>query len=173
LKHLKVVMICLAALTGLAAAQAVYKSQDAQGNPVYTDQPHPGAKELELKPVNTTQAVMPSSVPMQQAAPVKTYTKIGIDVTSPIPNGLAPTTVGIIIEPALRSGDSWQLKLDGDIVASGASGSATIPTIARGNHALQVDVLSGGNIVGSSGPVEIFVFWPGGGGAGGAHPAPH
>ena len=161
MKHLQVVIIGFAALTGLANAQTVYKSHDAHGNPVYTDQPQPGAKELELKPVNTTPASIPGSAPARQvAAPVRAYTKIGIDVPSPIPNGLAPTTVGIITEPALRPGDSWELKLDGETVASGASGSATIPTIERGNHTLQVDVLSGGSVVGSSNPVEVFVFRP-------------
>lgn len=158
-KYLAVTSLLISAFT---SAQTVYQSKDANGNPVFSDQPKPGAKEVEIKSINTTPAVRPTSAPSQTANEFKGYSRISLGVTTPIPNGLAPTNVGINIEPALRPGDSWQLKLDGGVIASGVESSATIPKIDRGNHTLQVDVLGGGNIVGSSDPVDVFVFWPGG-----------
>ena len=152
---------CAVALTGLVAAETVYQSKDAEGKPVYTDQPSSGATPVELGPLNTTPAVAPQAAPppQQQARPGG-YAIVAIQVTNPIPNGLAPTTVGIVTEPALRRGDRWNLMLDGQVAASGTGSSATIPTISRGDHTLELHVVRGGGLVGSSGPKHIFVYWP-------------
>lgn len=167
------IVVCLL-VSPFVVAQAVYHSKDAKGNPVFSDQPKPGAKEVEVKPTNTTPALAPTYVSPQAANQFKGYSHIGVEVPRPIPNGLAPTNVGIIIEPALRPGHSWQLNLDGGTVASGVESDATIPKLDRGNHVLQVDVLDGGRVVGSSEPVEVFVMWPGdGGGKSGVKPTPH
>lgn len=170
LKCLAVTSLLISAFT---SAQTVYQSKDANGNPVFSDQPKPGAKEVEIKSINTTPAVTPTYAPSQTTNEFKGYSRIGIAVPNPIPNGLTPTTVGIVTEPALRPGDSWQLKLDGGVIASGVESSVTIPKIDRGDHTLQVDIVSSSGVVGSSDPTDVFVFWPGGGGTAGAHVTPH
>lgn len=155
-------MLTCLLISAFADAQTVYQSKDAHGNPVFSDQPKPGAKEVEIKSINTTPAVTPTNIPSQTVNQFKGYSYIGVVVPSSIPNGLTPTNVGITIEPALQPGHSWQLKLDGGVIASGVEGSATIPKLDRGNHTFQVDILGTDGIVGSSSPVDVFVFWPGG-----------
>ncbi len=169
------IVTCLLA-SAFAAAQTVYHSKDAQGNPVFSDQPKPGAKEIEIKPVNTTPSLTPTYAPPQTENQFKGYAHIGVSVPSPIPNGLVPTNVGILVEPALQPGHNWQLKLDGSAIASGTEAGATIPPLERGNHVLQVDVLDSGHIVGSSDPVDVFVLLPGSGGGNNSvrpRPTPH
>jgi hypothetical protein len=167
------IVLCLSVST-LTGAQTVYHSKDAQGNPVFSDQPKPGAKAVEVKPTNTTPALTPTYTPPPTSNQFKAYSHIGIAVPSPIPNGLVPTNVGILVEPALQPGHSWQLKLDGGAIASGTEAGATIPPLERGNHVLQIDVLDGGRVVGSSDPVDVFVLLPGSGGGNNIlKPTPH
>jgi hypothetical protein len=159
LRYLTVICLSMSALTN---AQTVYQSKDARGNPVFTDQPKPGAEKVELKPTNVAPAVRPGTTSTQAAQEFKGYSRIALSVTNPIPNGLSPTTVGVSIEPALQPGHSWQLKLDGAVVASGTESSATIPRIERGDHTFSLDVIGAGGVIGSAEPVNVFVFWPGG-----------
>lgn len=153
-------ILLIALVSASCCAQTVYRSEDAQGHPVYSDQPPPGAKAVELPPVNTTPGLRTEGQPQQQAAPEFKYTKIALEVTNPVPNGLAPVTVGIVIEPQLRPGDSWVLSLDGKHVAQGAGGSYTFQQLERGQHQLQLNVLSAGSVIGSASE-SVFVYWPG------------
>lgn len=145
----------------LINAQTIYQSTDKNGNPVFTDQPQPAAKPIELKSINTTPAVAPSSSPAADTAAFKGYSKVAVAVPSSIPNGLAPTTVGIAIEPQLRPGHSWQLSLDGSPIEQGQETSATIEKMERGQHQFQLNVIDeSGHIVGNSAPTDVFVYWP-------------
>lgn len=144
------------------AAQTVYQTTDSKGRPVFTDQPPPGAKAVELPPVNTTPAVAPSAKPGAAKPEFAGYQQVKVVVPGSIPNGLAPVTVGLAIEPALRDGHSWQLSLDGQPVSQGRADSYTFPKLERGTHQLGLKVFDAfGKEVASSTPVDVFVFWPG------------
>ncbi|HEY3697899.1 MAG TPA: DUF4124 domain-containing protein [Spongiibacteraceae bacterium] len=161
MKHPLALAITLAtAMTTPLCAQTIYQSKDAKGNPVFTDQPKPGAKEVELKSINTTPAVTPGSAPANPGSAFSGYSHIGVAVPNSIPNGLAPVTIGISTEPALQPGHSWQLKLDGSVIASGTESSTTVASMPRGDHTLAVDILAGGSVIASSESTAIFVFWP-------------
>lgn len=152
-------------LTGQAsAADTIYQSTDKRGNPVFTDQPPPNARPVELPPINTTPPIAPAATP--GPAPAKAfagYSRIDIGVSSTIPNGLAPTTIGIDLQPELQAGHRWQLLLDGAVQEVGSGGSATIDRLERGTHQLELRVLDAtGAVVGSSSSKEVFVYWPGG-----------
>lgn len=157
----RILLIALIATT--CAAQTVYRTTDSKGRPVFTDQPPPGAKPVELPPVNTTPgagAAQPTSPPSQE--PFSGYRHVAVLVPGSIPNGLAPVTVGIAIEPALRDGHSWQLLLDGRVTASGRDDSFTFEQLERGPHRLELKVVeAGGAELAHSEPAEVFVFWPG------------
>lgn len=153
-------VIFVAAMAAPLCAQTIYQSKDAKGNPVFTDQPKPGAKEVELKSINTTPAVTPGSAPASPELAFKGYSHIGVAVPGSIPNGLAPVTIGINTEPALQSGHSWQLKLDGSVIASGTEPSTTVASMPRGDHTLSVDIIADGSVIASSEPTAVFVFWP-------------
>lgn len=143
-------------------AETIYQTRDAKGRPVFTDRPPPGAKPVELPPVNTTPGVTPKPEPASAQDEFSGYRKVGVVAPGSIPNGLAPVTVGIAIEPELRAGDRWQLLLDGRPVAEGREDAYTFDKLDRGTHQLALRVLDGGSAEVARSPViEVFVFWPG------------
>ena len=101
------VLTAMLLLTGsaLAAAQGIYESRDKAG-PVFSDQPSPGAKAIDLPPPNVIQTdpVRPSQPAPAATAPY--YTAFAI--TSPENEGTVHSNtgafdVGVRLEPALRS----------------------------------------------------------------------
>jgi hypothetical protein len=154
--------ILIASIVVACSAQAdIYQSRDAAGRPVFSDRPVPGAKPVQLPPVNTTPALEPATRSEAEPNGFSGYSRIGLDITKPVPNGLAPVTVGIVIEPALRAGDSWVLSLDGRRVAEDDSATSyTFQQLSRGQHQLSLQVMRAGKVVGSA-TEQVFVFWPG------------
>lgn len=143
-------------------ADTVYQSTDQRGNPVFTDQPQPNARPVELQPINTTPAVTPA--PASNSPKEKTfagYSRVALGVPSSIPNGLAPTTIGIELQPALRPGHRWQLLLDGAPQEEGTGGSVTIERLERGTHQLELRIFDAVNAPVGFASQEVFVFWPG------------
>jgi len=109
------VALVLALSCGMAAGQGpVYESQDKAG-PVFSDQPTPGAKPVEVSPPSVIQT---TPVP-RQAAPVASgpyYTALA--VSSPESGGTVHTNTGafdvrVEAAPALRAGDRIRVTLDG------------------------------------------------------------
>jgi hypothetical protein len=148
-------------ISTLSYAQTIYQSTDKNGHPVFTDQPQSTAKPIELKSINTTPAVAPTTATEPEAAAFKGYSKVAVSVPSSIPNGLAPTTVGIVVDPQLRPGHSWQLLLDGGEIARGKETSSTINQMERGPHQFLLQIIDDqGYIIGSSAPTDVFVYWP-------------
>lgn len=146
----------------ICTADTVYQSTDKRGNPVFTDQPQPNARPVELQPTNTTPALTPAPAPTssKEKAP-SSYSRVALGVPSSIPNGLAPTTIGIELQPALQPGHSWQLLLDGAVQEEGTGGSATIERLERGTHQMELRILDAGGKLAGSASQEVFVFWPG------------
>ena len=69
ISHGLLVLITAAALCATAHAE-IYESKDAQGNPVYTDSPAAGAKEVDLQKANIADAVeAPAETARETAAP--------------------------------------------------------------------------------------------------------
>ena len=146
------------------AADNIYQSTDKRGNPVFTDRPQPNAKPVELPPINTTPS-LESTTPGMRPPPnaFAGYSRISIGVPSSIPNGLAPTTIGIDLQPVLQPSHRWQLLLDGSLVEEGSSGSVTIERMERGPHRFELRVLDErGQVIGAPAMQEVFVYWPGG-----------
>ena len=148
-------------LVSSSYAQTIYQSTDKHGNPVFTDQPQPTAKPVELKSINTTPSLTPTAQDPAKSPAFAGYRTVRLAVPSSIPNGLAPTTVGISIDPQLQPGHRWELLLDGQQQAQGQDASATIAQIERGQHQLLLNIIDqNGNTVGSSAPTDVFVYWP-------------
>jgi hypothetical protein len=151
-------------LVGAARADenVIYQGRDADGKAVFRDRPAAGAKPVELPPVNT----VPAATPRPDAVPVESafagYERVLLSAPAIVPNGLVPTTVGIAVEPSLRPGHRWQLVLDGEVIAEGDTTSHTLGGLSRGPHRLSLQVVDGGgSVLGSDGPVEMFVYRPG------------
>jgi len=62
MNYSKTSLACIIAVLLSSAVQAeIYEEKDAQGNPVFTDTPAPGATEIGLPQTNTADAVTPSA----------------------------------------------------------------------------------------------------------------
>ena len=156
-------VVVLSMVGAVQADEVIYRSQDADGKPSFSDRPAAGAKPVELPPVNTVPA-QPAPAPARTQigeTPVTDY-RVALSAPSTVANGLVPTPVGIEVEPALQPGHRWQLVLDGEVVAEGEGNSHSLDSMSRGPHELSVQVVDHrGSVLGSDGPVRIFVLRPG------------
>lgn len=152
----------LAATTSLAVAQAgIYKSRDAQGNVIFSDQPVTGSEAVSLPPTNTMDEVVPppAQAPAGDAAAARPYNTLAI--MSPLDgqyvySGTGSLDVSIAVEPGLQPGHRLRLLLDGAPSGFPAGGSLKLEGVSRGPHTLQAQVLNAdGDVVQSSGTVSV------------------
>jgi len=133
--------------TGLSAA--VYKTVDAEGNVVYTDEPVGNQKPVDLPPLSTIPP--PKYTSSQPSAKTKGstsgYTKLSI--VSPEPDGTLRDNTGAVpvsagLEPALNvaAGHRFQYYLDGQTQGEPtASNKIVITNVDRGSHNVAVAVI--------------------------------
>ena len=149
-------MIFAVALTSLfytgTVPAAVYKSVDAEGNVVYTDEPGDNGTPVDLPPLSTIPA--PTFSPVLQtgneaeSAP-KAYQSIGI--VSPaqdetIRENSGAVSVEASIDPPLdtSAGHRFQFYLDGEPRSNpSATGQVQFQEVDRGQHELEVAVVDG------------------------------
>lgn len=140
-------LLCLL-LVGLPAAAQVYTYVDADGNRVFTDRPaSDNAERIELPPTNNMS--MPASAAPAPAAEPRTrapsYQMLRILLPQPdvtIRDSAGNLIVTATSEPALHSGHSFRLLLDGQ--AAGTSGRSpvfSLENIDRGTHQLAVEII--------------------------------
>ncbi|GMQ88996.1 MAG: DUF4124 domain-containing protein [Gammaproteobacteria bacterium] len=163
-KHAVIAATLLVWTAGLSAA--VYKSVDAQGNVVYSDEPVGNGKPVDLPPLSTIPP--PKYTPRQPSAkpdePGSAYSKISIvsptqEATLRDNTGAVPVSAGL--EPALNSaaGHRFQFYLDGQTQGEPTKSSQiVIANVDRGAHNVAVAVVDGkGKEVTRSSPVQFFL----------------
>lgn len=145
----------------------VYKQVDEKGNVTFSDQQSPNAVEIALPKTNTTKTVAPPKKPAStQPAASTRYTAVLIN-TPPngtvIPNGLIPLAVTASTIPPLHEQHALQLIVDGAVHSNNRTGSFTLPTVPRGSHTLQVNVVGEDDtVIQRSSTTTIHVYRPGG-----------
>jgi hypothetical protein len=163
----------LALWSVLAAAQTpVYESKD-KGGAVFTDQPVPGAKRIDLPPPNVIQTPATPQAAASKASPAAPpYRQLAI--VSPQDQGTIHSNTGAMqlqvrVQPPLRAsaGDRFKVQIDGNLLAKGFSSTALNITsadwarVAAGEtieHALQVAIVDrNGRLLTQSAPVRFFV----------------
>jgi hypothetical protein len=149
---------------GLSHAQ-VFKSVDENGKITFSDQAEPGADKITVSQPNTSQAlVVPAAViAAPKELPTNRYKSLSIiepSNNSVIANGLVAFAVSTSISPPLNDKHQLQLMIDGQN-HSISRGNFTIDRIDRGEHILQVNVISAtGKVLKSSSQVVIFAYRP-------------
>ena len=162
--------ITLVWASGLSAA--VYKSVDAQGNVVYTDEPGGDAKPVKLPPLSTvpaprfkssTPSSSPSSAESEPSAATN-YEQISIvsptqDATLRDNTGAVP--VNVVLEPELNSvaGHRYRYYLDGQAQGKPTeSGQISFANLDRGSHTVEAAVVdnTGQELIRSS-SVQFFL----------------
>lgn len=135
-----------------SSAQTVYKVVAADGTVTYTDKPVPGSEPVRLTKLNTAEPLAsPSRLTTAQTTQATNYTII---INNPakeatIRNNLGEVTISANIQP-VASG-SYQLHMDGGIVATSSSGVFRLSDIERGAHLIKISFVDNkGKILASS-----------------------
>lgn len=163
-------LFCL--LLGLTtnARADVYTYTDAQGNQVFTDQPHKNAKRVPLPTSNNLNQATPATIKKSPAVAAKPQTiKVVTHYTllrilSPEPDGTVNQASGELVvtvtsDPPLLEGDQYQILLDGNPVAApGTSPVFKLEAVDRGQHQLAAEIIdSDGETVERTAP-QVFTM---------------
>ena len=136
-----------------AATAAVYKSVDAEGNVVYTDNPAGNAKPVDLPPLSTVPA--PKYDP-NLFKPKETEDQAGayqsVSIVSPgqdesIRENSGAVSVSASVKPKLdtKAGHRFMFYMDGESVGEAtASDRIVFENVDRGTHNVSVAVVDGG-----------------------------
>ncbi|NWD76080.1 DUF4124 domain-containing protein [Pseudomonas gingeri] len=147
---IRLLPLLLTLCAGSALAE-IYTYIDSQGNRVFTDQRHAGAKTVPLPPVNRLSLTPAAPLPAPAAPekpkvqPIFHYQMLRILV--PDPDATIRSTEGNLIvsvtsEPGLMPGHTYRLLLDGKPTAApGPSPVFALNNIDRGSHQLAVEIL--------------------------------
>jgi hypothetical protein len=152
-------------------AESVWKWTDEKGAVHYSDHPEgPNAVEVDVStntqtysadeaktglptPTSTSSSKAPKSNAAYQSLEIANP---AADETFQNPEG--PINAQVTLQPALKSGDTLQLLLDGQLVDSGSSTSFSLPDVERGTHVLQARIIgSNGATVMASSSVTFHV----------------
>ncbi|MGV8919388.1 MAG: DUF4124 domain-containing protein [Pseudomonas sp.] len=145
----KGLLLCLL-LIALPATAEVYSYVDAQGNRVFTDRPHSGAKWVDIPPSNsmnqpTVKPITKAKPPVTKPGPLFHYDLLRILVPEPdatIRNIAGDLIVSINSDPTLQNAHSYRLLLDGKPFGEpGRSPVFPLTNIDRGTHQLAVEIL--------------------------------
>lgn len=160
---------CLLLLISLPVAAQIYKYTDANGNTAYSSQPPDGikAETVELPPLNSIEPAAPRAGSVQSAPPAEPeqpqaaystleLTDLPTDEALRANNGTF--TIGVRIEPRLRSGHLMQLLVDGNPYGQ----PTNIPrfqviNIDRGEHSFAVAVQDAQGILQQSPTLTLTV----------------
>ena len=143
---------CLLLLISLPVAAQIYKYTDANGNTAYSNQPPDGikAETVELPPLNSIEPAAPRAGSVQSAPAAETeqpqaaysmleLTDLPTDEALRANNGTF--TIGVRIEPRLRSGHLMQLLVDGNPYGQPTNiPRFQVVNIDRGEHSFAVAV---------------------------------
>ncbi|MBD3898383.1 DUF4124 domain-containing protein [Halomonas sp. ML-15] len=160
-----------------AQATSIYRTTDAQGNVVFTDNPERGGEQVELNPLTVVpsgqrapapqsapEATAPSSSPSESlSSPFMPYSTFRI--ASPrneetLQTGEAGNLqVELGIEPALREDHRVRLLVDGAVSQSAMHSDVfMIGNLERGERVLQAELLdASGEVRHRSAPVTLYV----------------
>lgn len=174
-----VVLLALGLTLSLSAgAETIYRSTDAQGNVIFTDDPGAGGEEVNLAPLTVVPAQAPqveglsvrgqgqASRPGDDAGPGQPFMPYDrFAIASPehettLPTGAAGNVqVRLGIRPALREDHRVRLLLDGRVNQSAMHTDAfMLSNLNRGEHVLQAELLdASGAVRHRSTPVTLYV----------------
>ncbi|MFY1665609.1 DUF4124 domain-containing protein [Pseudomonas sp. Pseu.R1] len=142
-------LLCLLMLIAHSATAEVYTYIDADGNRVFTDQPHKNAKKVPIAPSNeirsTPKKPVQASSTKPKPGPLFHYSLLRI--LAPEPDSAIRDIQGNLIvtvtnEPELQPRHTYRLLLDNKVYAEGGR-SPVFPmtNIDRGTHQLSIEIV--------------------------------
>lgn len=162
-------LVALPVLAVAASAAEIYRWVDENGVIHYSDQPHPGAEEIELSEAPTapsgafdrSQRTLPTNGDGEQERPAA-FDYESLAIVQPAPeetlwNIGGQLTVRLSLQPVLRPGDRVRVYYDGE--RREVQGlQFELQEVWRGTHNLQAEVVSeAGELMIRSEPVRFYV----------------
>ncbi len=169
----KPLLVVLCMFLFCASYAQIYKWTDSQGVVHFSDQPHPGAKQLDIlesqtytPPVSQTsdnsQEEQPTAPPIVNEHQYKKISIIQPLNEATIRNNQGDVIVAVELEPLLAEGDSLQLVFDGAPLGDPQPNPMfQLNGIYRGTHKIAVQILNPvGTVLLTSEPITIFMHRP-------------
>lgn len=146
----------------------IYKWTDSSGNVHFTDEPRPGAEQIELPPAQLFSSPPP---PPQKPSPLPELTgdapKYNIEIIEPkdqatIRNNQGYVSVMLHVTPELQEGDKLQMIFDGKALGEPQPSTVfALKDVNRGSHTLAAKLVnSAGKTVKTSDSITIFMQRP-------------
>ena len=169
-----VAVLSVAALIALmvlspVAAQDIYKTVDANGNTVYTDQkPSDDAQPVKLKELTVVDPVELGDEQAvggegEQSGSSGSAPDFGLRIVTPaaqesVWNTAYVLTVQVQTVRELPAGARLAYLVDGEVRSTTRAQSVEIDEVYRGEHQLSVELrASDGRVLGSAGPITFFM----------------
>lgn len=141
--------LLLLCLVPAVSAAEIYRSVDEDGNVVYTDQPIPGGKPVDLPELSTYEsppapAISPqpsaATEPAAQGQSTLNFVQPSADET--IFDNQGNVMVAVRVEPPLTRDQQLALQLDGGETVQSAEPTYQFTGVDRGTHTLRAWVVS-------------------------------
>jgi hypothetical protein len=170
------ILLLLLVFVCATANSQVFRRIGPDGQVYFSDQPGPGAEQIEVPPVQTMRlppenvevdaTAQPNDAATEQQGDVTTvYT--GFTIVNPtseqsVRANDGSVTVYLSLQPELMPGHAITLKIDGEDgkeIFSGDSMAVQLTNLSRGRHTVEVTVVSeeGNNLI-QAGPVSFYVL---------------
>jgi len=155
---MRIALFSLLIMIMAPAMAQIYKYTDDKGNTVFTNQPPEGvnADAVDLPPANTVDIKTPEAPPPlakdesseRQQQPYRSLAIGGIPDEQALRANSGTFVVNAQLNPPLKQGHQIRFLLDGVPQAQPSSAtSLQLTNVDRGTHLLEVQVISGGQVV--------------------------
>jgi Domain of unknown function (DUF4124) len=154
--------------SSLAMADTVYKWVDADGVTHYSDQPNPGAKQIDVTPRNVVSSEpvsAPSTSSQTNASSAQSYScALSRPESDEVFLNTSTISARLRVNPELASGEQVAIALDGKRVANQPTSGLdfVIPNVERGTHTMTASIYdrSGTQQLCTTSPVTFHVRQP-------------
>ena len=151
--------LILVSAVSASEKKKLYKWTDENGNVHYSDEPHAGAEEVEMKQVPAIKMVPPKVKPIElddledsrqsnsddQRAPGKPYSKLALiepEADGVVRNNASTVSLKAAVEPGLLDGHRIRFYLDGKAVSnSNTEMSVEVSDVEYGPHSAKFTVV--------------------------------
>ncbi len=149
-KSLKLVLLLLPLIA--TAETNVYRSVDADGNVVFSDEPSEGAETIQIDEIQTvpTEHREFKYTPSEKKDTVSDYASLVIlspENDTAVRENAGNLSIKLQTEPALRAGDQIVLYMDGQEVDRGNKTAFDLVNLDRGTHSLSAEIVVAGSPV--------------------------
>ena len=138
--------LCFWLVSDLLAGTDVYVTRDADGNPVFSDQPSKTSEKIQVQEVMTIPAEKIPDVP-QPDKQEKAFAYQELQIVNPLNDSAVrensgSVSISVSVKPALKPGHKIVMTLDGQEISRGSSSTASLSNVDRGTHTVAASIIA-------------------------------